>query len=133
MGKSKLGYISTFLLIFSFLLVNGQTEEQVLTRTPMEIDSCCNPIPSKNFNSVLGSTTVNLDENDFILSISGLNATVNIPAANVCTGKMYSIFHVSSGKSFTFNRAIHEHKGDIQTTFWSIITIISNGTDWYIL
>ena len=91
-------------------------------------------VPTRHFNSgVLGGpTTTDLDEDDYFLTISNQNATVNLPAASTCSGRVYIVTHLTAGQTFTFNTAVNQPPGTTtQTTFSGMTMVISNGTNWY--
>ena len=93
----------------------------------------------RHFNSGVfgGPTTTDLDEDDCFLQISGQNATVNLPNASNCVGRIYIVSHLTTGRTFTFNQNINQPPGaGSQTTFSGMTMIIAssiniNSSGWY--
>lgn len=87
---------------------------------------------SSPIRSTSGNTTLGI--NDFTLIMTDKNLTINLPAANSCTGRIYVLKNIGDGNNFTNinykdEKGDNENKLDKDKSFW----LQSDGTNWQLI
>jgi len=84
----------------------------------------------RHFTSSLSDSDTDLDEDDYYLTITGIDATVDIPNPSNCPGRIYIVSHLGQGRTFTFDKGIRIPGSNTpQDTFSGVIMIIASNVN----
>ena len=100
--------------------------------TPINASSTLDVMGSMAANITTTASNITLDDTHYTVIITGGTPTVTLPAATVCTRRIYVIIN-NTGSSVTVSSYVSFGGGtstSISTTTRSI-TVQSNGTSWY--
>jgi hypothetical protein len=84
----------------------------------------------RHFPSSSSDSDTDLDEDDYYLTITGIDATVDIPNPSNCPGRIYIVSHLGQGRTFTYDKGIRiPGSNTTQDTFSGVIMIIASNVN----